>query len=81
MSIPKILFICDKNECTSFGRLTMNLVKAVAGAFEPHVLWLKTPRFFGARSESVSACDSSLYVSHEVWAKSLYSGFFRSGDR
>ena len=76
MSIPKILFICDKNECTSFGRLTMNLVKAVAGAFEPHVLWLKTPRFFGARSESVSACDSSLYISHEVWAKSLYSGFF-----
>ena len=46
----KILFVCDKNECTSFGRLTMNLVKAVAGEFEPHVLWLKTPKFFGART-------------------------------
>ena len=79
MSAPKILFICDKNECTSFGRLTMNLVKAVAGEFEPHVLWLKTPKFFGARSENES-CDDSLYISHEVWAKSLYSGFvsFRS---
>lgn len=79
MSIPKILFICDKNECTSFGRLTMNLVKAVAGEFEPHVLWLKTPKFFGARSEN-EVRDDSLYISHEVWAKSLYSGFvsFRS---
>ena len=75
MSIPKILFICDKNECTSFGRLTMNLVKAVAGEFEPHVLWLKTPKFFGARSENEVRGDS-LYISHEVWAKSLYSGFF-----
>ena len=74
MSIPKILFICDKNECTSFGRLTMNLVKAVAGEFEPHVLWLKTPKFFGARSEN-EVRDDSLYISHEVWAKSLYSGF------
>ena len=74
MSVPKILFICDKNECTSFGRLTMNLVKAVAGEFEPHVLWLKTPKFFCARSEN-KVRDDSLYVSHEVWAKSLYSGF------
>ena len=47
MSLAKILFVCDKNECTSFGRLTLNLVKAVAGDFEPHVLWLKTPKFFG----------------------------------
>ena len=74
MNNPKILFICDKNECTSFGRLTMNLVKAVAGEFEPHVLWLKTPKFFGARSEK-SVHDDALFVSHEVWAKSLYSGF------
>lgn len=75
MNEPKILFICDKNECTSFGRLTMNLVKAVAGVFEPHVLWLKTPKFFGALSKDEPNCDDS-YISHEVWAKSLYSGFF-----
>ena len=74
MNNPKILFICDKNECTSFGRLTMNLVKAVAGEFEPHVLWLKTPKFF-VRSENESVHEDSLYISHEVWAKSLYSGF------
>ena len=86
MSAPKILFVCDKNECTSFGRLTMNLVKAVAGEFEPHVLWLKTPKFFGARESgnNPSPCSNAsmekCYVSHEVWAKSLYSGFlsFRS---
>ena len=71
----KILFVCDKNECTSFGRLTMNLVKAVAGEFEPHVLWLKTPKFFDVRSSSESGSDDSLYTSHEIWAKSLYSGF------
>ena len=76
----KILFVCDKNECTSFGRLTMNLVKAVAGEFEPHVLWLKTPKFFGARTSCEAAGEHSIYTSHEVWAKSLYSGFvsFRS---
>ena len=74
MSAPKILFVCDKNECTSFGRLTMNLVKAVEGPFEPHVLWLKTPKFFKTRS----ACKQEgtpQYVSHEVWAKSLYTGY------
>ena len=76
----KILFVCDKNECTSFGRLTMNLVKAVAGEYESHVLWLKTPKFFGARTSCEAAGEHSIYTSHEVWAKSLYSGFvsFRS---
>ena len=79
----KILFVCDKNECTSFGRLTMNLVKAVAGEFEPHVLWLKTPKFFGDKDNGKKLDASKLenpYVSHEVWAKSLYTGFigFRS---
>ena len=77
----KILFVCDKNECTSFGRLTLNLVKAVAGEFEPHVLWLKTPKFFGEAVKSKTApSDHPTFVSHEVWAKSLYTGFasFRS---
>ena len=56
----------------------MNLVKAVAGEFEPHVLWLKTPKFFDVRSSSGSGSDDSLYTSHEIWAKSLYSGFLYS---
>ena len=78
----KILFVCDKNECTSFGRLTINLVKAVAEEFEPHVLWLKTPKFFGCSSDEKKSSDIEglPYTSHEVWAKSLYTGYlsFRS---
>lgn len=79
MPSKKILFVCDKNECTSFGRLTLNLIKAVTPEFEAHVLWLKTPKFFpdAARSaEGANAVVSSqLYTSHEVWCKSLYTGF------
>lgn len=67
----KILFICDKNECTSFGRLTLNLAKAVASEYEVHVLWLKTPKFFPNASTGAAAD----FTSHEVWAKSLYTGF------
>lgn len=81
-SLRKILFVCDKNECTSFGRLTINLVKAVAEEFEPHVLWLKTPKFFGCSSDEKKSRDIEglPYTSHEVWAKSLYTGYlsFRS---
>ena len=72
MSLAKVLFVCDKNECTSFGRLTLNLVKAVSEHFDAHVLWLKTPKFFGEAGKS-SAPQG--FVSHEVWAKSLYTGF------
>ena len=76
MSLAKVLFICDKNECTSFGRLTLNLAKAVSGSFEAHVLWLKTPKFFGTAAPSKTASsDNPTYVSHEVWAKSLYTGY------
>lgn len=81
MSLAKVLFVCDKNECTSFGRLTLNLVKAVSGKYDVHVLWLKTPKFFGdaAKTNAATSQDSN-YVSHEVWAKSLYTGYlsFRS---
>ena len=72
----KILFICDKNECTSFGRLTLNLVKAVSENFDVHVLWLKTPKFFGdAGKMNAATLQDPNYVSHEVWAKSLYTGY------
>lgn len=78
----KILFICDKNECTSFGRLTLNLIKAVASQFETHVLWLKTPKFFpdesngGVQARAAQVLGNSPCVHHEIWAKSLYAGFF-----
>ncbi len=76
----KILFICDKNECTSFGRLTLNLAKAVASEYEVHVLWLKTPKFFpnsgaGSAKDSATGLAAGDFTSHEVWAKSLYTGF------
>ena len=75
MSLAKVLFVCDKNECTSFGRLTLNLVKAVSGKFDAHVLWLKTPKFFGEADKNAATSQDSNYVSHEVWAKSLYTGY------
>jgi hypothetical protein len=71
MSLAKVLFVCDKNECTSFGRLTLNLVKAVSEQFDAHVLWLKTPKFFGEADKNAATSQDSNYVSHEVWAKSL----------
>ena len=78
MSQPKVLFVCDKNECTSFGRLTLNLVKAVSDHFDAHVLWLKTPKFFpgeNSANSTISLQDNRGFMSHEVWAKSLYTGF------
>ncbi|SHK46330.1 Glycosyltransferase involved in cell wall bisynthesis [Fibrobacter sp. UWEL] len=78
--VKKILFVCDKNECTSFGRLTLNLIKAVTPEFEAHVLWLKTPKFFPDAEKSAQGAASVVspdsYTSHEVWGKSLYTGFF-----
>ena len=80
-SKQKILFICDKNERTSFGRLTMNLLDAVRDKFDAHVLWLKTPKFFpdeaaAGKPASAPVEDARGFTAHEVWAKSLYTGFF-----
>ena len=79
--MPKIVFICDKNERTSFGRLTMNLLNAVQGKYEAHVLWLKTPKFFPddvatKMPASASVVDPRGFTAHEIWAKSLYTGYF-----
>ena len=83
----KILFVCDKNERTSFGRLTMNLLEAVCEKFDAHVLWLKTPKFFpgevanaGDKGAHAQVQDVRGFTAHEIWAKSLYTGFcsFRS---
>ena len=73
----KVLFVCDKNERTSFGRLTVNLVSAVRDHFDVHVLWLKTPKFFSdEKGADAPVADARGFTSHEIWAKSLYSGFF-----
>lgn len=77
----KVLFVCDKNERTSFGRLTINLLDAVHEKYDAHVLWLKTPKFFpddavAKKSASVAVADARGFTAHEIWAKSLYTGFF-----
>ena len=76
----KILFVCDKNERTSFGRLTINLLEAVREKFDAHVLWLKTPKFFpgevAKKSTAGPVADARGFTAHEIWAKSLYTGFF-----
>jgi len=79
--LPKIVFVCDKNERTSFGRLTMNLLNAVQGKYEAHVLWLKTPKFFPddvavRKSATAMVADARGFTAHEIWANSLYTGFF-----
>ena len=73
----KVLFVCDKNERTSFGRLTVNLLTAVCNNYDAHVLWLKTPKFFSdKKGVDGQAADTRGFTSHEIWVKSLYSGFF-----
>lgn len=63
----KILLVCDKNECTSFGRLAQSLLFALRERFDAEILWLKTPKYFGSRSDSEDL---------EIWACSMHSGYF-----
>jgi len=44
----KILIVCDKNPQTSFGRMTLDLQKALSvdGKFKVHAVWLTTPKYF-----------------------------------
>lgn len=63
----KILLVCDKNECTSFGRLAQSLVFALREEFDADILWLKTPKYFGNKADRDDL---------EIWAYSLHTGFF-----
>lgn len=66
-SRKKILLVCDKNECTSFGRLALSIMQALGSDFDVDTLWLKTPKFFGNKSARAKL---------EIWAPSLHVGFF-----
>ena len=66
-SRKKVLLVCDKNECTSFGRLALSIMQALGPDFDVDTLWLKTPKFFG---------DKSTHARLEIWAPSLHVGFF-----
>lgn len=64
----KILFVSDKNACTSFGRLTVDLFRALGDSFDTSVLWLKTPRYFPDAEESIAG--------KTIRAFSLETGYF-----
>ncbi|MBO7060496.1 glycosyltransferase [Fibrobacter sp.] len=66
-SRKKVLLVCDKNECTSFGRLAHSIMHALEPEFDCGTIWLKTPKFFGNHSERDEL---------EIWAPSLHVGFF-----
>lgn len=38
----KVVILCDRNPYTSFGRLTLDIQKAISSEFDAHVLWLTT---------------------------------------
>jgi glycosyltransferase involved in cell wall biosynthesis len=64
----KILIVCDKNPCTSFGRLSLDFKEALKSSeFSSNILWLETPEYF---PNGVSDGEDSLK------AKSLSIGFF-----
>jgi len=66
----KVLIVCDKNPCTSFGRLALDFFAALSlTVFSPKNLWLVTPRFF---PEGAPAGDRDVAIP----AKNLYTGFF-----
>lgn len=65
----RLLLICDKNPCTSFGRLTLDTKKALNSDYDVKIVWLTTPQYF---SESPITDN----VDESIAASSLYSGFF-----
>lgn len=69
MENAKILLVCDKNPCTSFGRLTLDISKALAlKGFAPEIAWLVTPRYFPQGTPEAGHC---------IFASSLYAGFLK----
>ena len=66
----KVLIVCDKNPCTSFGRLALDFAASLSMAgFSARNLWLVTPRFF---PEGSPAGEGDMVIP----ARNLYTGFF-----
>ena len=64
----KVLIVCDKNPCTSFGRLASDVsVSLQMAGYFTKILWLAVPRYF---PQGVPKEDEAIY------AKNLYSGFY-----
>jgi hypothetical protein len=64
----KVILVCDKNPCTSFGHLVLYFERTLYAEFEVRILWLKTPRYFPDSEEKVTG--------DFLRASSLYNGFF-----
>lgn len=65
----RLILICDKNPCTSFGRLTLDLKKALVLHYDVKIIWLITPQYFSQRPEANKEDEF-------ITASSLYTGFF-----
>jgi len=69
MKNMKVLIVCDKNSCTSFGRLTLDISSCLKNrGFETQVVWLVTPKYFPQGAPEVGHC---------IFASSLYAGFLK----
>lgn len=70
----KVLIVCDKNPCTSFGRLTLDIHTALSNSlFAPEILWLLTPKYFpeGAPSKGDFLKASSLETGFFAYKRSF----------
>lgn len=63
----KVLIVCDKNPCTSFGRLSLDIFTALSNSFLPQLLWLVTPKYFP---------EGAPQIGDFLEARSLETGFF-----
>ena len=57
-----IAVVCDRNPHTSFGRMALDLKKALSGEFDVHVIWLKTPKYFPGDSGNADGSGFSIYA-------------------
>jgi len=64
-----IVIICDKNPHTSFGRMALDLHKALSDSFNTHIIWLTTPKYF-------SGVYDLPENSHTIHAPSLELGWW-----
>lgn len=68
-----IALVCDKNPCTSFGRLVSDLYKVLSPHYKTDIVWLTTPRYFPPEMKLPEG-------SHTINAKTIELGWwtFRS---
>lgn len=68
-NLNRIVLVCDKNPCTSFGRLILDTKKALLKDFDVKIIWLQTPKYFPSFHKTEEGDES-------IFASSLYTGFF-----